>query len=355
MLVEVILLVFSHTIFPTSGYADSGEIEHFAPPGSSRSLPAGPSCWYPLYRCSITPENLISWSVISGDEVECYENCKNSAGASCQHFTFWTMRGLNFCYLLKQCNEEHKVWDDWCLASGSCASGPRDCAGRNSQPGECERLIMLGGKQWNCEDGTRGWILSGYKNPVPGLGFCYQKCNSWTSKRWNEKAIPKKKGFLRSQCQVDGSWGAVEPNDVLDGETSLLYPPLTTSLTAYPKPDQEGLHCDCAPLTLIWPTNAGHNTYWTYNPRHEGAASMQCGNDDGREELGNDVPYDLDSKKEFTIRSGMMCQFFCDDLRLATVTCRGGQWTGDPEYGFWCYQQPQIKNALKFVNPNDYN
>ena len=77
---------------------------------------------------------------------------------------------------------------------------------------------------------------------------------------------------------------------------------------------------------------------------------MQCGQ--GRGEILNS---EVMEKKEFTIVTGQLCEFFCDFHLVATVTCVGGKWTGEPELGYWCYHFPLKKYALKFVDPDNYN
>ena len=34
------------------------------------------------------------------------------------------------------------------------------------------------------------------------------------------------------------------------------------------------------------------------------------------------------------------CSLYCDDFFVAHAQCLAGEWTGQPELGFWCYTEP---------------
>ena len=43
-----------------------------------------------------------------------------------------------------------------------------------------------------------------------------------------------------------------------------------------------------------------------------------------------------------TLRTGTECRLTCDGRLVATVSCAGGVWSGEPEKGFYCYEKPQV-------------
>lgn len=327
---------------------------------AARNQPANARCWYPNYRCSITPENLITGEeaiTVSTDEnpisaKACYQKCQAKAvgigEAVCSHFTKWTTRGVTRCYLLKTCD---KIYDDWCTVQGKCTSGPADCSNQADQQNKkCDIIPKpdadTGKEPWQCENGGDGTLKNGYTDkPVVG-NICYQTCNSWQSKRWLGKGS-ETKGFLKSACEVGGTYATPTTND---NEDELVFPKPPTAGGDYPKPDavvDEALSCDCQDIALIWPApkSASAETarhFFYYNPRYESGASMQC---------ENEVTDVID---KFPVTSDNVCRFFCDDYLVATVKCVNGDWTGEVmEKGLYCYKTPKMANELSRVANED--
>jgi len=329
---------------------------------SARVL-ANEQCWYPNYRCSITPENLLNTDdaiLTSTDEnpitaTDCYEACKAkefgiSADVTCSYFTLWTTRGVTRCYLLQAC---YKIYDDWCTAKKSCTSGPANCDNQEQQRQKCPMIakpdVALRKEPWQCENGGNGALVNGYaKHPKAGH-ICYQKCNSWQSTRWLGRGS-ETKGFLKSACAANGTYETPTTNDNL-GE--LVFPKPPTVGGDYPKPSastSDALSCDCKDIFLIWPPPksaeaATARTFWYYHPRFESGASMQC-----EEEV-----LDRDVTDKFPVTSGNLCRFFCDDYLVAVVSCVNGDWTGEVmEKGLYCYKTPKNRNKLSLVPRADH-
>ena len=106
-----------------------------------------------------------------------------------------------------------------------------------------------------------------------------------------------------------------------------LYP--AGLVTYYPKPDEAdkdiALDCGCKDLELQWPMGSGD---W-YNPNNEEAAAFIC-----------DTEVNTEGDTTYIIESTNTCVLFCDDHFVATAKCLNGEWTGNPDWGFWCYDEP---------------
>ena len=54
------------------------------------------------------------------------------------------------------------------------------------------------------------------------------------------------------------------------------------------------------------------------------------------------VVVDPDGFGEWAIEPDNTCKLFCDGHYVATAQCLDGFWTGNPEWGFWCYTEPSV-------------
>ena len=111
-------------------------------------------------------------------------------------------------------------------------------------------------------------------------------------------------GHLMSSCVTNGSWTVSKP-----------------SHTPAMKPDTVA-GCTCPSIVL------------DYDPNKEHSASFTCS-----------VPVHAEGG-QYTITPDNVCVLYCAGLYVTTARCRQAQWTGEPDYGFWCYQDPGIPDAL---------
>lgn len=115
-------------------------------------------------------------------------------------------------------------------------------------------------------------------------------------------------------CENSGNWSVTLPF----GDTALEYP-----LGPYPTPDaapadQVGpLSCTCQPIIL------------DTNPNLEEGADFTC-------------KQEVDWTQEEYIVDKNECHLFCDGILAVTLKCLEDGWTGQPEEGFWCFQEPGI-------------
>jgi len=170
--------------------------------------------------------------------------------------------------------------------------------------------------------------VNGYSaDSITSGSTCILRCSSW-------KTIGDSEGYLESTCSDDGEWSITMAND---GNVALDFPPFPDE-SKYPQPDDEiqNLQCECRSLEVKWPLNAaeGVDTWW-YDPNFEAGTVLVC-----------DDPISIDGG-EYTIKTGNACILFCDSHLVATVKCLNGEWTGNPERGFWCYKEPKQENKLK--------
>ena len=110
---------------------------------------------------------------------------------------------------------------------------------------------------------------------------------------------------VKSTCQADGLWSQSEP----------LPPGPLDFPSALATPSMEDMPCFCQALNL------------TYNPIKEKGAQFFC-----------NPPIDwkgLPAK----ITSSTQCSLLCDLMLVATIECRDGRWTGQPEAGWWCSEE----------------
>ena len=122
-----------------------------------------------------------------------------------------------------------------------------------------------------------------------------------------------------------------------DGEVELDFPAKPDG-GEYPTPaDEQGYSCGCKALDVVWPL--GENVLpadqFYYDPSAEKGTDFVCSQS-------------IDTADgEFIIETDNSCILFCDSYLVADVRCLNGEWTGQPELGFWCYQEPiKEDNAL---------
>merc|ERR1719470_757942 len=252
----------------------------------------------------------------------CEHACRDSA-TGCTHFTWTNFRGEPRCFLLTSCKENKA---DQCLSADpqTCLSGPSTCDGGGSYI-NCPAIQDHGAEyiDWQCHD-YFGAAVDGYAGEVaPGV-TCVLSCDSWRA--LGSTLDQPIEGHLKSTCQSDGTWSATEPYwGGSDGQgTTLQYPKPHERTGLYPTPtDATGLSlkCHCETLQLTWPF--GGTDF--YDPNTEAGTDFLCNEDR------------TDPKH---VEHGNTCAFFCDNYLTAVVRCWDGQWTGEPELGFWCKTEP---------------
>jgi len=287
--------------------------------------------------------------VVAGDSWEgllesCSQACTDKQG--CNFFTLLKIRNGSSCSLLSECSG---IYYDVCLERSSCSSGPKpeDClagsvtlAPPSCTPPTQHQPPFL---QWQCTD-SQGDILSPADTFLPGTS-CTLKCKRWTTQ-------DLRPAYLVSECQDDGEWSETKVNN---GDKNLLHP----NEGPYPKPDTpansllpEPLECLCLPLPIVWPPHPdkldqavqeawmsslpsginGDYTKLAYDPNQEEAAEFVC----EKNITGSRVAGVL------TLYSDAKCTLFCDKHLEAEVKCSNGEWTGNPEKGFYCFKLPEI-------------
>jgi len=255
----------------------------------------------------------------------CFANKDLVDGLKCLAFT---VRETGFrppvCYLLTSPCVLNS--DESCLKTvpPSCASGPSDCD--TFVPVDCDPVVAQDGDYalWQCQDTTTADINPYIERPPEGT-VCYQTCASWV----NKEGIAGPPGQLVSTCE-GGVWSPALSTDPTATEGALSYPSLPES-GAYPKPDAivgAALPCGCQPLHVQWLFGAEDGFY--YDPNTEEAAEFIC-----------ETPVISDPLlKDYIIQTDNTCVLYCDDHYVATAKCLDGEWTGKPEWGFWCYEEP---------------
>merc|ERR1711909_82717 len=132
-----------------------------------------------------------------------------------------------------------------------------------------------------------GEPINPYTVEPPVGTICYQTCPSWTDSLGNSAR-------LVSVCEEGAGAGAWSAAQNVDG-VELSYPP-------YPK---DGV------FDSSYPT-----------------PDFIC-----------DSEVDM-STNEYKIDTTNICVLYCDDHYVATAKCQNGEWLGNPEWGFWCYEEP---------------
>merc|ERR1719206_926331 len=228
------------------------------------------------------------------------------------------------------------IHDD-CIAKGNCISGPNDCT---EVPQTCPVVASLpeGFSRWQCVD-INMEPINPYSVQPPVGTICYQTCQSWTDMNGNSAR-------LVSVCEEGASVGAwSEAQNVDNNELAYpKYPMDGTFDTSYPTPDMDqdsALACGCEPLEVRWPyedTGAGPGDY--YDPNAEPAANFIC-----------NTEVDM-STNEYKIDTTNICVLYCDDHYVATAKCQNGEWPGNPEWGFWCYEEPSALAGGEATTPD---
>jgi len=249
---------------------------------------------------------------------ECYDLCfaqKDELVSPCMDFT---VIKLGFrpakCYLLREPCIKNLVDD--CIGLGKCVSGPNDCA---EPPATCPVVAALGEgfSRWQCVN-INADPINPYVDEPPAGTICYQTCPSWEDMNGDSAR-------LVSECGVDGAWSEAQN---FDGQ--LAYPSYPDGASSYPTPDAmeaDALPCGCPPLEVKWQYEDPAGFY--YDPNTEPAADFIC-----------DTPVDTEGLTTYKIETTNTCVLYCDDHYVATAKCQNGEWLGNPEWGFWCYEEP---------------
>merc|ERR1719318_846289 len=267
---------------------------------------------------------------------ECYAECNAQTDAdadgdatnSCKAFTVMNVRNQFYCNLIRE-NCVLNI-DDECIkrSPATCKSGPSDCA---VPPPTCDPVVGHEDRvRWQCVDITEG-AINPYNDPLPLGTRCYQTCLSW------ESATVGADVRLVSECieslttPGEGEWSETQNVD----NQEMTWPKYPGGLTYYPKPDEiddtVALPCGCKPLEVQWPYDGplvDESTQVWYDPNTEDAAVFIC---DQEVVIVNG---------EYIIDPTNTCVLYCDDHFVATARCLEGEWTGQPEWGFWCYDEP---------------
>eukprot|EP00090_Calanus_glacialis_P033158 TRINITY_DN54_c0_g1_i1.p1 TRINITY_DN54_c0_g1~~TRINITY_DN54_c0_g1_i1.p1 ORF type:complete len:333 (+),score=53.47 TRINITY_DN54_c0_g1_i1:25-999(+) len=279
-----------------------------------------------------TPITLAEGRTMPDAMNDCYDACFADKdlveGLKCLAFT---VRKTGFrppvCYLLTSpCVLDST---EACLSSDpvSCASGPSDCT--NYTPVDCDPVVAQDGDYalWQCQDSNRDDINPYIERPPEGT-VCYQTCSSWLS----AEDVADPQGQLVSTCE-GGAWSPAKSTDATASDGQLFYPGFPDDGTTYPTPDAAvgaALPCGCQPLNVQWPYGpvADPATQVWYDPNREEAAEFIC-----------ETTVNM-ANKDYMIVTTNTCVLYCDDHYVATATCLDGQWSGNPEWGFWCYEEP---------------
>merc|ERR1719228_1400387 len=290
---------------------------------SLRNTPVGSDCWYSGYYCSNTA-GVASVPVEGADYAEkieaCYNLCNAKAAdpdAPCLAFTLRKQRGQDQCYLLTEACEQDNT--DICLSKTEpCTSGPADCVTYIPEEATCPMLTAFGGDylNWNCYLGATQ--INPYTDVLPLGTICKQTCPSWKS-----EGVSGGQSQLESTCEIIAGIAGWSDTVTHDNEGILGFP------APYPKPDaiiDDAKPCSCLDLLLLWPDENG----FFYNPNTEEAADFICESDlESAPDAG-----------DWTIKAPNSCTLYCDQHYVATAECVDGEWTGNPEWGFWCYDEP---------------
>jgi len=302
----------------------------------------GPDCWYKDKYCDTKDTEFEIFALSDPDKddaLECYEECNRLFlldSTSCLGFTLNTFRGNQVqCQLQKQECQDY-IADD-CFTNGKCKSGPNDCPTFDPTAKNCPAIpaISADKARWQCKDVNFQTMNPYAAEGSPSGTVCTQMCPSWKSTA--DDSIAQ----LRSTCD-DGTWTATEPHD---GDP-LAYPalPLDDGSLTYPAPDAadgDALPCGCQPLDIKWdPTDDGNDAdSFYYDPNLEEAAEFICTTD-----------VDM-STGDYILASDNTCVLYCDEHYVATAKCVDGEWTGNPDWGFWCYNEPQIEDEVTAPPP----
>jgi len=300
--------------------------------GQMRADP-GPDCWYPSNICAFgVADGVLRQEAIDTvanptadlQAMACYGLCKAEGG--CTDFTLFVSSRMSTCYLLDNCQEDSEAV---CIEKGNCISGPADCV-PVSVNADCPQIdkanTAAGNIHWQCSDGD-GASINGYtESSIKAGSSCLLRCESW-------EALDGSDGFLNSECLADGTWSVPLTNN---GEAELSFP-AKPEAGDYPKPNEvQPYACGCKDLNVVWPLGEGvlPADQFSYDPSTEMGTDFVC-----KDTIDT-------ATGEFIINTDNSCKLFCDSYLLADVRCVNGEWTGQPELGFWCYDEPSQDDAL---------
>jgi len=251
---------------------------------------------------------------------DCRQFCAETSG--CKHFTWYRSRGVETCYALSTCKEERGAT---CLTAEACISGPVSCDNTTTVVTGCEPPAQLGPEYipWQC-NGPQGNVLTAAEmsETLPVGSSCYLRCDSW-------KTAAGSQGYLESACDSDGEWTTTVPHN--DDEELKNpkgpYPLPTNNETSVPVP----LKCACSPLHIIWHPEAmeSEENYHYYDPNDEEGTEFAC-----------KIP-PTKNNNTYVVEQDNDCIMYCDSHLTTSVKCSNGVWTGEPELGFWCYNEPE--------------
>merc|ERR1711892_951105 len=259
-------------------------------------------------------------STVEDVAAECYAECntQTTSVGTCEAFTvIQTGARPAKCLLLNEPCVEN-ILDD-CIAQDKCVSGPNDCS---IPPAACPVVPALaeGFVRWQCVD-INYQPINPYGDMPPEGTTCFQTCPSW------ESADETGAARLQSVCQDDSPWSEAQNWDGAE----MAYPLYPDTMSSYPTPEtidvDKALTCGCPALEVKWPYEDPAGAW--YDPNTEDAAEFICDN-----------PVEIGVGGEYLIETANTCVLYCDDHYVATAKCLNGAWSGNPEWGFWCYEQP---------------
>merc|ERR1712215_431876 len=200
-------------------------------------------------------------------------------------------------------------------------SGPADCENYEAEKATCPMLTALGGDylNWNCYLGATP--INPYSGVLPVGTICKQSCPSWKSAETGEQSQ------FESTCELVAGVAGWSTTTTHDGKLINHFD------ATFPQPDADensAWQCNCVPLELKWPYDPTGLTGNFYDPNDEEAADFIC-----NQSLGDAA---------WTIDGSNSCSLYCDQHYVATAECVDGEWTGNPEWGFWCYDEPTQVN-----------
>jgi len=249
---------------------------------------------------------------------ECYTACFNDKAGTppCQGFTLKQIGSrLTMCYLLySKCDIDT---DDVCLATGKCLSGPADCSAPPVTTCPGVAVFEADAANWLCTD-EMGDVISLTGDDVAIGTSCTQTCPAWRSDAGVEAPV-----VMVSTCEEPGEW-SVPKN--LDNEAVTI----PEDSNDFKKPNEKPIiQCGCGNLELTWPDGNGGVIH--YNPNDEDGTDFIC---------NTPLLETTEGSKDWYIDKDNTCKLFCDGHYVATAQCFDGFWTGNPEWGFWCYTEP---------------
>jgi len=219
---------------------------------------------------------------------DCQKSC--NATKDCNFLTFTNFRNIATCHLLSQCEEKLPP----CYSHEHCVSAPKTCSAENEKGKKCKKLEWKPDKgsnaRWNCDSGNA------YKEDIKPGTMCQASCPSWTNAEGQHISAT-------STCLEDGTWSPSQSAP----HGSLMFP------SSLPSPTDPDLPCTCPDLSL------------TYNPNTEAGTQFYC--------LSPNISLD---QLPVTLTSTARCYLLCGFMLTATISCRDGQWSGNPEKGIWC-------------------